>query len=54
MAVEPMLKDGVVVRMVMENEGWWLSMIFPSSTIDIRWPMPGAGYKTILPIVFDG
>lgn len=36
-----------MVRMMMEKDGWWLRMSLPSSTIEIRCPIPGDGYMTI-------
>lgn len=41
-----MLKEGGTVRMVMDREGWWRTMNFPSSTMEMRWPIPGDGYST--------
>ncbi|KAJ0533987.1 hypothetical protein HanRHA438_Chr09g0396121 [Helianthus annuus] len=41
------------VRTTMEKEGWCLVMSFPSSTIEMRWPIPGEGYKTIIAIFYD-
>jgi hypothetical protein len=32
--------------MCMVSEGWWVSMSLASSTMEIRWPMAGVGYKT--------
>lgn len=51
MAVEPVLNEGGDVSMAMVKElGWWRRMSLPSSTIEIRWPIPGDGYKTIVSI----
>lgn len=41
------LGGGVRKRMVMESEGWWLSMSLPSSTIETRCPLPKAEYRTM-------
>ena len=41
--VEPVLKEGGEMRTVMDKEGWWWRMNFPSSTMDTRWPIPGDG-----------
>lgn len=38
----------------MEKDGWWLRMSLPSSTIEIRCPIPGDGYMTIASIVSSG
>lgn len=43
-----MSNGAVVMRIVMENEGLWVSMSFPSSTIGTRWLIPGDGYKTMV------
>lgn len=29
------------------SEGWWVSISLASSTMEIRWPIAGVGYKTI-------
>ncbi|XXG82127.1 hypothetical protein AAC387_Pa10g0140 [Persea americana] len=47
-AVEPVLKGAWVMRMVMEKGGLSSKMLFPSSTMEIRWPMPGDGYSTMV------
>jgi hypothetical protein len=41
-----------VTRMWMEteSEGWWLRMSLPGSTMEMRWPLPGDGYSTIVSI----
>ena len=31
----------------MVSEGWCVSISLPSSTMEIRWPMAGVGYRTI-------
>jgi hypothetical protein len=51
-AVEPKWMGGVVTRMWMEieSDGWWLRMSLPSSTMEMRWPLPGDGYNTIVSI----
>lgn len=46
----PVLKEGIRVSTIMLNEGWCLTISFPSSTIDMRWPIPGDGYRTIVVI----
>ncbi|KAJ8621566.1 hypothetical protein MRB53_030095 [Persea americana] len=47
-AVEPVLKEAWVMRMVTEKGGLSSKMLFPSSTMEIRWPMPGDGYSTMV------
>jgi len=34
---------GVRMRILMENEGWCVSMSFPNSIMDIKCPLPKAG-----------
>jgi hypothetical protein len=29
------------------SEGWWVSISLASSTMEIRWPIAGVGYRTI-------
>ncbi|KAM0034291.1 hypothetical protein Hdeb2414_s0016g00495841 [Helianthus debilis subsp. tardiflorus] len=41
------------VRTTIEKEGWCLVISFPSSTIEMRWPIAGHGYKTIVVIFCD-
>ena len=31
----------------MVSEGWCVSISLPSSTMEIKWPMAGVGYRTI-------
>jgi hypothetical protein len=33
--------------MWIEREGFWVNKSFPSSTIDIKWPIGGDGYRTM-------
>lgn len=40
------------MRIVMESEGFWVNMSFPSSTMDIRCPLPRAGYRIIVSFIF--
>ena len=47
-AVELVLVFGLLkIRIVMLKEGLCLSMSLPSSTMEIRWPLPGKGYRTM-------
>lgn len=35
------------MRILTDKEGYWVSKSFPSSTMAIRWPMAGDGYRTM-------
>ena len=35
------------MSMWMVSEGWSVSISLPSSTMEIKWPMAGVGYRTI-------
>ena len=35
----------------MESDGLHVSMCLPSSTMEIRWPMAGVGYRTIVDFI---
>ena len=52
-AVEPALNGGVVMRMMTLKDGWWVRISLPNSTMDIRCPMPGDGYSTMVSIAFS-
>ena len=47
LGVEGVLEGGVRMSIVMESEGWWVSMSLPSSTMETRCPLPNAGYRTM-------
>jgi hypothetical protein len=47
------LFGGVRIRILMENEGWWVSISFPNSTMDIKCPLPKAGYRTMVSFMFE-
>ena len=40
------------MRIVIEKLGWCLSISLPSSTMEIRWPLPGEGYRTMASSIF--
>ena len=44
---------GVRMRIVMESEGWWVSMSFPNSTMETRCPLPRLGYRTMVSFMLE-
>jgi hypothetical protein len=47
------LLGGVRMRIVMENEGCWVNINLPNSTMDIKCPLPRAGYITMVSFMFE-
>ena len=37
----------------MEREGWWDRMSLPSSTMEIRCPLPMLGYRTMVSFMLE-
>ena len=47
------LVGGVRIRILMENKGWWVNISFPNSIMDIKCPLPRAGYRTIVSFMIE-
>ena len=39
--------------MWMVSKGWYVCISLPSSTMGIKWPMAGVGYRTIASIAVE-
>jgi len=41
------------MSMWMVSKGWYVCISLPSSTMGIKWPMAGVGYRTIASIAVE-